>query len=106
MEEQGYIQGYTIRIDRRKLGYAVTAFVEVSVEPHQQAEFAAFAREEKHVLECCHITGDYSMLLKVAFRSTQGLETFIGRLQEWGRTRTQIVFSAPVKVREITVRPE
>ncbi|MBQ6315791.1 MAG: Lrp/AsnC ligand binding domain-containing protein, partial [Mogibacterium sp.] len=35
----------------------------------------------------------YSMLLKVVFPSTADLDVFIGRLQEFGRTETQVVFS-------------
>lgn len=41
------------------------------------------------------------MLIKVAYPSTQELDTFIGRLQEFGNTQTQIVFSTAVKPRGI-----
>ena len=40
-----------------------------------------------------HETGVYSMLLKVVFPSTSDLDTFIGQLQEFGKTETQVVFS-------------
>ena len=43
------------------------------------------------------------MLLKVAFASTVQLDTFIGQLQKYGRTSTQIVFSTPVEHRGIDV---
>ena len=33
------------------------------------------------------------MLIKVAFESTEALDVFIGQLQTFGRTQTQIVFS-------------
>lgn len=39
------------------------------------------------------MTGDYSMLIEVLFGTTQELDTFINHLQQFGRTRTQIVFS-------------
>ena len=38
------------------------------------------------------MTGDYSMLIEVLFGTTQELDTFINHLQQFGRTRTQIVF--------------
>lgn len=44
------------------------------------------------------------MLLKVMFPSTQELDTFIGQLQKFGRTSTQIVFSTPVETRGIDVK--
>ena len=42
---------------------------------------------------------------KVAFPSTQELDTFIGKIQRFGNTSTQIVFSTPVPHREIIVEP-
>ena len=46
------------------------------------------------------------MLIKVAFHSTQELDAFIGQLQHFGNTSTQIVFSTPVANREITIEDE
>ena len=39
------------------------------------------------------------MLIKVAFPSTIELDQFIGHLQKFGKTQTQIVFSIPVEPR-------
>ena len=39
------------------------------------------------------------MLMKVAFPSTIELDGFIGQLQHFGKTQTQIVFSTPVEPR-------
>ena len=49
------------------------------------------------------MTGQFSMLIKVAFKSTVELDQFIGRLQDYGRTSTQIVFSTPVGPRGIQI---
>ena len=46
------------------------------------------------------------MLLKVVFPSTLELDSFIGQLQQFGRTSTQIVFSTPVEPRGIDVNLE
>ena len=54
-----------------------------------------------NVMECNCVTGDYSMLLKVCFHTTQELDQFINQLDQFGRTRTQIVFSTPVEHRGI-----
>ena len=43
------------------------------------------------------------MLIKVAFPDTGELDTFIGKLQRFGRTSTQIVFSTPVAPRGVDV---
>ena len=103
MEKQGYITGFEAKINKNKLGYHITAFIELSIEPTQRQEFTQYIRTEPNVVECNFITGDYSMLLKVAFHSTMELDTFIGKLQQWGHTRTQIVFSTPVEPRGVTI---
>ena len=46
------------------------------------------------------------MLIKVAFPSTQELDQFIGQLQRFGNTSTQIVFSTPVPPRDVVILPE
>ncbi len=53
----------------------------------------AFA-EVPHILECSCVTGGFSMLLKVAFKSTMELDMFIGQLQKFGRTSTNRIFHA------------
>ena len=43
------------------------------------------------------------MLIKVAFPSTIELDPFIGHLQKFGKTQTQIVFSIPVEPRSLNL---
>lgn len=103
MEKEGIIEGYSVCVDNIKLGYHITAFINLEMEPVQKEEFYPFIRENRNVLECNCVTGSYSMLIKVAFPSTMELDTFIGQLQKFGKTKTQIVFSTPVKPRGISV---
>ena len=89
-----------------KLGYHITAFINLDVMPTQKPEFYTFVKACPNVVECNCVTGNYSMLLKVMFPSTMELDTFIGQLQKFGRTSTQIVFSTPVAPRGIDVNQE
>ena len=93
LEKAGYIKGYYTDIDLEKIGYRIKAFIMISVLPEDQRKFYDFIQKEECILECSHITGPFSMLLKVVFPSTADLDTFIGQLQEFGRTETQVVFS-------------
>lgn len=101
LEKQGILLGYNAIVDKQKLGYHISAFISLDISPSQKEEFYPFVEKTPNVLECCCVTGNYSMLLKVAFRSTQELDSFIGQLQKFGKTSTQIVFSTPVPYREI-----
>lgn len=103
LAQDGLIKGYHMTIDRSKLGYDVTAFIQLEITPHQKAEFYPFIKKCPNVLECSCVTGQYSQLIKVAFRSTSELENFLGSLQQFGRTITQIVFSTPVEPRDVDI---
>ena len=103
LEKEHIITGYHADIDPVMLGYHVTAFINMSLDPKQKPDFYPFIEECPNVLECNCVTGSYSMLIKVAFQSTKDLDTFIGQLQKYGKTETQIVFSTPVKARGIKI---
>ena len=93
LEKSGIISGYSVKVDHKMLGYPITAFINLEVQPQQKAVFYPFIKEHPNVLECNCVTGHYSMLIKVAFESTEALDIFIGQLQTFGSTQTQIVFS-------------
>lgn len=103
LEKEGYIIGYRAVIDEQKLGYHITAYISLEISPKQKETFYPFIKECPNVLECNCVTGSYSMLIKVAFTSTQELDSFIGQLQTFGNTQTQIVFSTAVRPREIRI---
>lgn len=106
LEKQGIIKGYTAMVDKEQLGYHITAFINLEMEPIQKKDFYPWISNVPNVLECNCVTGDYSMLLKVAFPSTVALDVFIGQLQQFGRTSTQIVFSTPIEHRGIKISTE
>ena len=85
------------------LGYHILAFINLNVDPDDKPKFYEFASNVPNVLECNCVTGEYSMLMKVAFQSTMELDLFIGQLQKFGKTSTQIVFSTHVGPRGVSV---
>ena len=103
LEKEGYILGYSANINRQKLGYLITAFISLELPPVQKSTFYPFITSCPNVLECNCVTGQFSMLIKVAFPSTQELDTFIGMLQKFGITQTQIVFSTAVETRDVVI---
>lgn len=103
LEKQGIIKGYHTEIDWLKLGHHITAFINLEVAPDQKKEFYPFIQECPNVMECNCVTGNYSMLIKVGFQSTMDLDSFIGDVQKFGKTSTQIVFSTAVEHRGIQI---
>ena len=103
LEQSGVISGYHAQVSPVTLGYHITAFIHMALNPTQKPEFYQYISDWPNVLECNCVTGSHSMLIKVCFPSTMELDTFIGQLQKYGNTETQIVFSTPVEPRGIDI---
>jgi Lrp/AsnC family leucine-responsive transcriptional regulator len=99
----GVIIGYTARVNPQYLNYHIKAFINLEVEPLQKPVFYPFIEKIPNVVECNCVTGDYSMLIETLFETTAQLDHFINELQQFGRTKTQIVFSTSVEQREVPI---
>ena len=53
------------------------------------------------VLECLHVTGQDSYLLRVLTTDIAHLERFVAGINHFGETRTSIVMSAPIPLRPV-----
>jgi Lrp/AsnC family transcriptional regulator, leucine-responsive regulatory protein len=103
MEEENLISGYQVKLNYHQFGYFIKAFINLEVEPKQKPEFYPFIKSVPNVIECNCVTGDYAMLIEVAFRKTEELDRFINDLQHFGKTHTQIIFSTSVEHRNVPV---
>lgn len=103
LEKNGIITGYHAQVNSEALGYKIKAYVNLDLEPVQKNEFYPFINSVSNVLECDCVTGEYAMLIKVAFSNTKELDAFINEIQKFGKTKTQIVFSTSVENRGIPV---
>lgn len=101
LEASGIISGYTARVNASELGYNIKAFINLKINPGQKKDFYPYIKNCNNVIECNCVTGDYAMLIEVMFKSTEELDHFIGELQTFGSTKTQIVFSTSVENRGI-----
>jgi Lrp/AsnC family leucine-responsive transcriptional regulator len=100
LEEAGVIRGYHAVLDSRGVGLDVTAFIGVSMSPGVMSDFEEALRGLPEVLECHHVTGSYSLLIKVKTQNTQTLEGLISRLRLLDgvlRTETLIVLSTSLE---------
>lgn len=101
LEEAGIISGYHAQVSLPQVGRPITAFMRMSVPRERYPLFLAAIRMMPEVLECHHLSGEDSFMLKVALSSIPHLESFIDRLSEYGQTTTSIVLSSPVTRRVI-----
>lgn len=99
LEQEGVIRGYAARVNARKLGKDISAFIGVSIEhPRYNAGFARKILALPDVLECHRVTGSDSYLLKVVTENTESLDRLISELLRVipgvTRTLTSIVTSS------------
>lgn len=95
LEREGILESYTANVNLKKAGFPIIAFIRLDLDPKLKPTFYPFIRSNPNVLECNCVTGRYSQLIKVAFETTEALDGFIGELNNYGHTETQIAFSTP-----------
>jgi len=98
LEAAGYVRRYVAVVDPKAVGASVAAFVEVFVEhPRFESAFIEQVLGLDEVQECHHITGEFSLLLKIRVRSMEALQQLLihklNALEGVRQTRTVIVLS-------------
>jgi DNA-binding Lrp family transcriptional regulator len=112
LEAAGVIRGYAAVLDREKAGFAVAAFVHVTIERQYAnvvAEIERKIRARPDVLECYATTGDADFTLRVVARDIADydrfLQKFLLELPEVGQVRSSIVLREVKATTELPVRP-
>ena len=98
LEKSGVIRRYAAVLDHAALGLGLTAFVEVFIEhPRYEPDFIETMLALDEVLECHHVTGEFSLLLKIRVRDMEALQDLLlRRLNAFDgvrQTRTVMVLS-------------
>ena len=107
LEDSGYITGYAAKVDHKKLGKDITAFIIAIVDSSKHYHsFVEHANATDEILECHAITGDGSHLLKIRTENTTTLEKLLAKIQSWTGvtgTRTHLVLSTSKETTHIKV---
>ena len=80
MKDAGIICGSSFNLDPRALGYMTCAFIGLQVNLVSTAthdEVFNKIREIPEIVECHHITGKYSLLVKILAKSNEHLKNII-----------------------------
>lgn len=84
LEAEGYITGYSARIDSAKMGFGFNVFVSVRLDKQvdsQLGEFERKVRESPEIVDCWLMTGSFDYLLLIAVSDLTEFEHFLtGRL--------------------------
>lgn len=105
LEEAGIIRGYRATVHPPALGHGITAFMQLTVPKRLTPHAIAFLRTRPEVLECHHVTGDISFILKLCTDSMARLEALMQELGHYGETNTMIVLSTPIEATDRFIEP-
>ena len=109
LENAGIIKGYHALLDARTVGLDISAFIGVSISnPQLLSAFEEWVDSIPQVLECHHVTGSHTLLLKVKTQNTKDLEQLISRIRSIegvASTETMVVLSTHTERVEIALPP-
>ncbi len=96
LEAAGIIRGYAARVDRAALGREIGAFLRLAVSDKDFQRVSGLCRSLDAVVECHHITGEDSFLIRVAVTSISELEDVISRFRKIGTAQSSVILSSQV----------
>lgn len=101
LEDTGVIERYKAVINNTKVGKPISVLINASIKPEKQESFLQFADGAEEIVECHHVTGPHSMIMKAYLREMSHLEELVGKIQFFGNTETFIIMSSPIDGKEI-----
>lgn len=93
LEDQDIIDGYTIDINYKKLGYNIEVIVEIIIKNNLYDDFKKYINSLDNVDFCYRVSGDACYIFKVRFEDMEKVESFIDDIQPYGHTKTNFIFS-------------
>lgn len=99
LQDAGVVRGVHADIDPEAVGYGVGAIIGIHAPQPGKQPLLDKLRASPEVLECHHVSGQDSYLIRVVARDLRDLERFIAGITGYGETRTSIIFSTPIERR-------
>jgi DNA-binding Lrp family transcriptional regulator len=97
LEEEGIIRGYTPKVDYDKLGYDVTAILQLKVEGSALQDVTENLTEHRQMISVYEVTGDHDIIAVGKFTDTDDMNDEIKTLlndPEIKESNTSVVLNA------------
>lgn len=95
MEANGVIKEYTIVLDNSKMGNNTGALMEISLDhPKFYDSFTSEVNQNKNIVSCYYLTGDFDFILKIICKSAEELEKIhrqVKNMKGVSRTKTYCI---------------
>lgn len=94
LEDNGVIEGYTIKVNQAKLGCPVHAFLTIITKSTHHQPYLSFIRtQEKYIINNYKISGEGCYLLECKFPSNGLLDEFLVELNGHANYKLSIVIN-------------
>jgi Lrp/AsnC family leucine-responsive transcriptional regulator len=94
LEEQGVIEGYTIKLNQQKAGYAVHAYMNIFTKGTEHKPYLTFIEtQQPFIMNNYKISGDGCYLLECKFPSNHELDLFLTKLNKYVNYKLSIIIS-------------
>lgn len=94
LEENGVIEGYTIKLNKQKSGYPVHTFINIYTKSVQHQPYLSFIKtQHEYIVNNFKISGEGCYLLECKFSSNEVLDGFLTKLNQHANYKLSIVIN-------------
>jgi DNA-binding Lrp family transcriptional regulator len=109
LEDENVVNGYTPVVDYERLGYDVTAILQLKVDGNALPDITDTLRGHKQMVSVYEVTGDYDVVAVGKFRDTDDMNDLIKTLLadvDINESNTSVVLNAPVECEQFRLAVE
>jgi Lrp/AsnC family transcriptional regulator, leucine-responsive regulatory protein len=106
LQSEGIIEGFTLRVSAKAIGYTLEAIVRIKPRSKQLHIVEQMIREEPRFTSCDRVTGDDCFIARLALVNVEELDDILLPLHERAETNTSIVKSSLLRNRIPSLTPE
>lgn len=99
LEDVGIIEGFSIRLNARSLGFSLEAILRVEPLPGKLRAVEKALQDMPEIVDCSVVTGEDCFVARLLLREVSELDRLLGPLHDIARTKTSIVHRQPVPPR-------
>lgn len=90
LESSNVIKGYSARLDDEKLGYELTAIIEIKAKPGKIIETENRIADHENVISVYDVTGTTDMIVIAKFQNREELSEFVKKISSETRIENTI----------------
>ena len=94
LEDNGVIEKYTIKINKKKLGLSIDCIIKVTMKNGEYDRFKKFIKDYPKSEWCYRIAGDGCFIVKLSVSELNEVEDFINEISSYALTSTIVAFSS------------